>query len=122
MFNYLAMQRRGYGFFKGPEDPKIHNQVSYISKRMFWLTCITCKHGTQRIVDSELYGNQYKLYAMMMTDLNNAIFKADIANGNVNSFRQNLQIHYTKKLISMVVGAKRKRPIFLMLNRWLFII
>ncbi|MBL4592734.1 MAG: hypothetical protein JKX68_02840 [Flavobacteriales bacterium] len=42
-----------------------------------------------------------------MTDLNNAIFKEDIA-GNINSFRQNLQIEYTKKLISIVVGARSK--------------
>ena len=40
----------------------------------------------------------------MMTDLNNAIFKKD-AQSNVNTFRQNLQIAYTKNLISMVSGS-----------------
>ena len=57
----------------------------------------------QRIVDSELYGNNYGL-SIMMTDLNNAIFKKD-AQTNVNTFRQNLQIAYTKNLISMVSGS-----------------
>ena len=56
----------------------------------------------QRIVDSELYGNTYDL--SMMTDLNNAIFKKD-AQTNANTFRQNLQIAYTKILISMVSEA-----------------
>ena len=54
-------------------------------------------------MDSELYGNTYGL-SMMMTDLNNAIFKKD-AQTNVNTFRQNLQIAYTKILISMVSGS-----------------
>jgi hypothetical protein len=39
-------------------------------------------------MDSQLYGNQYRLDAFM-SDLNDAIFEADIK-GNVNSFRQNL--------------------------------
>lgn len=104
LYNYLAMQRRGYGFFRGPEDPKIHGLV-LVSQR-YVLSHLLHPNTTQRIVDSELYGNKYSLSAMM-TDLNNAIFKADIA-GNVNSFRQNLQIEYTKKLISMAVGIKSK--------------
>jgi len=104
LFNYLAMQRRGYGFFKGPEDPKIHYQVLMYQRNV--LAHLLHANTLQRIVDSELYGNQYSL-STMMTDLNNAVFKADIA-GNVNSFRQNLQVHYTKKLISIVVGVRAK--------------
>jgi hypothetical protein len=104
LFNYLAMQRRGYGFFKGPEDPKIHNQVLVYQRNV--LAHLLHANTVQRIVDSELYGNKYPL-PTMMTDLNNAIFKADIT-GSVNSFRQNLQVHYTKKLISMVCGPKSK--------------
>ena len=40
-----------------------------------------------------------------MTDLNNSIFKKDI-NGNVNSFRQNLQLEYTNMLIDMLTGKQ----------------
>ncbi|PCJ27682.1 MAG: hypothetical protein COA97_03435 [Flavobacteriales bacterium] len=104
LFNYLAMQRRGYNFFGGPEDPKIHRQVLTYQIRV--LGHLLHANTVQRIVDSELYGNKYSL-SSMMTDLNNAIFKVDIAR-DVNSFRQNLQISYTKKLISIVVGSRSK--------------
>lgn len=101
LYNYLAMQRRGFDFFRGTEDPKIHNQVLSYQKNV--LKHILHPNTLQRIVDSELYGNTYGL-SMMMTDLNNAIFKKD-AQTNVNTFRQNLQIAYTKNLISMVSGT-----------------
>ena len=45
-----------------------------------------------------------------MSDLNNSIFKSDIS-GSVNSFRQNLQIAYTKMLIEMVTDPKSKMHI-----------
>ncbi len=105
LYNYLALQRRGYDFFRGPEDPKIHNQVLTYQKNV--LAHILHPNTTQRIVDSELYGNKYSL-SSMMTDLNNAIFKVD-AGGSVNSFRQNIQVEYTKTLIAMVTGPKSKR-------------
>ena len=101
LYNYLAMQRRGFDFFRGTEDPKIHNQVLGYQKNV--LKHILHPNTLQRIVDSELYGNTYGL-SLMMTDLNNAIFKKD-AQSNVNTFRQNLQIAYTKNLISMVSGS-----------------
>ena len=43
-----------------------------------------------------------------MTDLNNAIFSADIG-GNVNSIRQNLQIEYTEMLINVITGNQAGR-------------
>jgi hypothetical protein len=104
LYNYLALQRRGYNFFRGPEDPKIHNQVLSYQKNV--LAHVLHPNTTQRIVDSELYGNEYKL-SSMMTDLNNAVFKADAA-GSVNSFRQNIQVEYTKTLIAMLTGPKSK--------------
>ncbi len=58
----------------------------------------------QRISDSELYGNQYTL-SSVMKDLNDAILKPDIS-GNVNSFRQNLQIEYTNNLIAILTGKQ----------------
>lgn len=103
LYNYLARQRRGFNFFSGSEDPKIHAEVLSYQKRI--LNHILHKNTLQRISDSELYGNQYKL-ASFMTDLNNAIFKADI-NTNVNSFRQNLQTEYTKMLLK-IISSKSK--------------
>jgi hypothetical protein len=108
LFNYLALQRRGFNFFKGTEDPKIHKQVLSYQKNV--LAHLLHPNTTQRIVDSELYGNQYKL-SLLMTDLNHAIFKTD-ANGSVNSFRQNLQVAYTKTLIAMLTGPKSKKYVY----------
>jgi Met-zincin/Domain of unknown function (DUF5117) len=105
LYNYLALQRRGYNFFGGPEDPKIHQQVLIYQNNV--LRHILHPNTLQRITDSELYGNKYKL-SMFMTDLNAAIFKADIY-GNVNSFRQNLQISYTNMLIDMLTGKQNSR-------------
>ncbi|WP_445455922.1 zinc-dependent metalloprotease [Flavobacterium sp. HNIBRBA15423] len=105
LYNFLAMQRRGYNFFNGPEDPKIHAQV--LSYQESILDHILHYNTLQRIVDSELYGNEYKLSAFM-NDLNNAIFKAD-ANSNINTFRQNLQAEYTNRLINIVKNDPKNR-------------
>ena len=105
LYNYLAQQRRGYNFFGGPEDPKIHEQVLSYQTRV--LAHITHPNTLKRISNSELYGNEYKL-STYMTDLNNAIFKGDIK-GSVNSFRQNLQATYTKGLISIISGKSSGR-------------
>jgi hypothetical protein len=105
IYNYIQKQRRGFGFFSQSEDPKIHNMVSRI--QIITLSHVLHPNTLQRIVDSELYGNEYTL-STMMADLNSAIFDEDIQ-GNVNSFRQNLQINYTKMLINMVSGKQSGR-------------
>lgn len=105
LYNYLAMQRRGFNLGRGTEDPKIHAQV--LSYQQNVLNHVLHPNTLQRIVDSELYGNEYKL-STFMTDLNNAIFKTDIY-GNVDSFRQNLQIDYTNRLIAMLIGNQSDR-------------
>ncbi|WP_130733380.1 zinc-dependent metalloprotease [Flavobacterium sp. J27] len=105
LYNFLAMQRRGYNFFNGPEDPKIHLQVLRYQANI--LDHILHYNTLQRIVDSELYGNKYKL-ATFMIDLNNAIFKAD-AYTNINTFRQNLQAEYTNRLIEIAKNDSKNR-------------
>jgi hypothetical protein len=105
VYNYLARQRRGYNFFSGTEDPKIHEQV--LAYQTSILAHIMHPNTLQRLSNSELYGNEYKLSAFM-TDLNNMMFVADI-NGSVNSFRQNLQAAYTKQLIEIVSGKASSR-------------
>ena len=107
IYNYLQMQRRGFGFFGAGEDPKIHETVLANQKSI--LNHLLHRNTLQRIVNSELYGNSYKL-ADFMSDLNNSIFKSDIS-ASVNSFRQNLQIEYTKMLIEMATGPKSKMHI-----------
>jgi len=102
LYNYIQPQRRGFNFFFGSEDPKVHRYVLSIQRGT--LSHLLHYNTLQRVVDSKLYGNEYDL-STMMGDLNNAIFKADIS-GNVNTFRQNLQMEYTKMLIGMVTGPK----------------
>ena len=104
LYNYLAMQRRGFNF-NSPEDPKIHNQILGYQKNV--LNHLLHYNTLQRITDSELYGNEYSL-STFMTELNDAIFKADIY-GNVNSFRQNLQLEYTRTLINIITGRQSDR-------------
>lgn len=104
LYNYLAMQRRGFNF-RTPEDPKIHSQVLTYQKNV--LNQLLHYNTLQRITDSELYGNEYKL-STFMTDLNNAIFKTDISS-NVNSFRQNLQLEYTNMLIDILTEKQASK-------------
>ena len=102
MYQYLQPQRRGFGFFSQSEDPKVHTFVS--SVQMTALSHLLHPNTLERVVNSELYGNEYDL-SNMMSDLTDAIFKVDI-NGNVNTFRHNLQKNYTKMLIAMVTGKR----------------
>ncbi|MGD1841666.1 MAG: zinc-dependent metalloprotease [Thermonemataceae bacterium] len=103
LYRHLQMQRRGYNFFTSPEDPKIHDRVLRMQSDI--LSHLLHPNTTKRILDSEVYGNQYKL-GEMMTDLTNGIFKTDLA-GNVNGFRQNLQKEYVKELVKMA-GLEKK--------------
>ena len=105
IYNYLQMQRRGYNHFGAPEDFRVHNAILFMQRNV--LVHILHPNTLNRIVDSEKYGNGYKL-DQFMTDLNNAIFKAD-AYTNVNTFRQNLQLAYAKMLSDMIIGKRSAR-------------
>jgi hypothetical protein len=100
LYPYLQMQRRGYDFGWGTEDPKVHSRVLRMQRNLLaFLLDPTTLH---RVVDSEAYGNGYKIDQMMM-DLTKAIFEAD-RYGDVNTFRQNLQLEYTNALIEAIGG------------------
>jgi hypothetical protein len=105
LYNHLARQRRGFNFFGGPEDPKIHLQVLNMQRGI--LAHLLHFNTLQRISDSELYGNAYSL-STYMDDLTKAIFAADI-NGTVNSFRQNLQLEYVNMLKGVITGPASAR-------------
>ncbi|WP_170309927.1 zinc-dependent metalloprotease [Seonamhaeicola maritimus] len=105
IYNYLARQRRGFDLGRSPEDPKIHDFVLNAQKNV--LSHLLHPYTLQRITDSELYGNQYTL-SQFMSELNAAIFNVDIY-GSVNTFRQNLQLEYTNRLISMLTGKQKER-------------
>ena len=101
LFSYLQMQRRGFDFMRVTEDPKLHQRILNIQKSA--VNHLLHANTLQRLSDSQLYGNNYTM-DKMMTDLNDAIFKID-AGQNVNTFRQNLQIEYVKKLVQIVDPA-----------------
>lgn len=94
VYNYLQRQRRGFNFFGSSEDPKIHAMVLSMHRQV--LAHLLHPNTVERITNTQLYGNEYKMSAFM-NDLTAAIFEADM-NGDVNTFRQNLQIDYLKRL------------------------
>jgi hypothetical protein len=98
LYSYLQMQRRGFDFFGNPEDPKIHERVLMTQKNV--LSQLLNTRVMTRITDSRLYGNEYPL-SEMMSDLTSAIFDADVT-GNVNTFRQNLQMEYVNRMLAIV--------------------
>ena len=103
MYAYLQMQRRGFDFFGTPEDPKIHDRVLATQRNV--LSQLLHPRVMTRITDSRLYGNQYPL-AEVLSDLTSAIFDAD-ASGNVNTFRQNLQMEYVNRLVAIITPPTR---------------
>lgn len=96
--NYLQIQRRGYNASQTQQDPSLISRTLNIQKSIFdnLLNPIVLN----RIIDSELYGNTYTI-TLFFDDLFDAIFKEDL-NSIVNSKRQNLQIEYTERLISIL--------------------
>ncbi len=102
LYNYLASQRRG---FNVGQAPQLTGRILGIQRGI--LAHLLHPSTMQRISDSEMYGNEYHL-SEMMTALNSAIFDKDIA-GNVNTFRQNLQLEYTNRLIQILNGNNSAR-------------
>lgn len=102
---YLQRQRRGfYGYGKN-EDPKPHDLLLNMQKRVF--DHVLHPAVQKRITDSTKYGNTYPLHAVM-EDLTQAIF-ADDMRGDVNTYRQNLQVEYVERLIAISGLEKTSR-------------
>ena len=102
-YGYLQSQRRGFGFFAQPEDPKIHARIIGAQKNA--LNHLLHPRVLQRITDATAYGNTYRLDEYM-DDLTDAIFKADLRS-SVNTVRQQLQIEYVKRLITVLDPSKK---------------
>ncbi len=102
--NYLQFQRRGFDFYKSTEDPKLHTQILYTHKSV--LSHLLHPRVLQRIIDTQMYGNEYKIEEVF-DDLTDAVFKADIR-GNINSIRRNIQTEYVNRLIGIVGEGKEK--------------
>ncbi|MFP4228975.1 MAG: zinc-dependent metalloprotease [Salinivenus sp.] len=98
LFRHLQPQRRGFNFSGETEDPKVHARVLNIQESV--LAHLLHPTVLERMTDTRLYGNEYDL-ATYMQDLTDTVFGAD-AQGNVNSFRQNLQVSYVESLATVV--------------------
>ena len=98
LYAHLQMQRRGFEFFGTTEDPKIHERTLNIQRGV--LNHLLNPRVMTRITDTRQYGNQYPL-TEVMSDLTSAIFAADLR-GNVNTFRQQLQMEYVNRLLAIV--------------------
>ena len=103
VLGYLQAQRRGFGFFGGGEDPKVHARVA--GAQFGALAQLVHPTVLMRILDSGLYGNTYDL-AEYMDDLTAMIFKADLRK-SVNTYRQGLQLMYVKALIRSLDAKSR---------------
>lgn len=97
LYQNLQSQRRGFNFFGSPDDPKIHDRVLMI--QIMVIDHLLAPTTLKRITDSRLYGNKYGVVDVL-NDLTNACFKDDLT-GNVNTFRQNIQVEYVKDLSSI---------------------
>jgi len=106
LYAHLQQQRRLWNFYGETEDPKVHEWLLAIQRGV--LSHLLHPKVMTRITDSRLYGNEYEL-ANMMEDLTTAIFSEDIR-GDVNTFRQNLQIEYVSQLTDIVTDDGHDYP------------
>ena len=106
LYSYLQAQRRLWDFFGETEDPKVHEWLLSVQRGV--LAHLLHRTVMTRITDSRLYGNAYAL-GDMMEDLTAAIFDAD-RRGDVNTFRQNLQVEYVSRLTEIVTEQGHDYP------------
>ncbi len=97
LFAYLQMQRRGWNFGSGTEDPKVQNYAIGIQSSA--LRFIMHPVTMARMNNTSLYGNTYAV-SEMIEDVIGACFKQDMKQ-NVNLYRRNLQDAVVKTLISI---------------------
>ena len=98
LFPYLQKQRRGFSI---SSDPTIHQRI--LSYQNGLLNHLLHPKVLLRITNSSLYGNEYQLPKFMI-DLRKSIFQSDM-NGNITTVRQNLQLSYVNRLLS-IIGPK----------------
>jgi len=105
LYSHLQQQRRLFDFFSSTEDPKLHEWMLTLQRRS--LDHLLHPTVLRRITDSRLYGNDYPL-GEVMEDLTQAIFAEDLR-GDVDTFRQNLQLEYVNRLTRIIVGESKDR-------------
>jgi len=97
-YQHLQRARRGQNFWERPQAPQLHKRV--LEQQKLALDHLLHPNVMQRIVDSQLYGNELSL-TRMMDALTDAIFNADISHP-VNTKRQQLQGEYLSQLLAVL--------------------
>jgi hypothetical protein len=97
-YQHLQRARRGQNFWERPQAPQLHKRV--LEQQKLALDHLLHPNVMQRIVDSQLYGNELSL-TRMMDALTDAIFNADISHP-VNTKRQQLQGEYLSQLLAVI--------------------
>lgn len=102
LYPYLQMQRRGFNFGGGTEDPKPEDDVLALQSTVLY--GLMNSTSLSRASRTTLYGNSYSP-ALILNEVTSMVFEADLK-GDVNLYRQNLQKTYVDKLISMLKDPK----------------
>ena len=91
---YMQQQRRGFDHWGNNEDPKPHQMILTMQRNVF--NHILHENVLQRLSDSAMYGNEYRL-TDMLNDLTNGVF-----NGRqLTTVSQNVQVEYVNRLIGI---------------------
>ncbi|MCG8441087.1 MAG: zinc-dependent metalloprotease [Caulobacterales bacterium] len=96
----LQRKRRGFDHFGENEDPRLHQRAQRMQGAI--LAHLLHPAVLTRMTDARRYGGNYPV-ADYLGDLTGAVFDADIG-GDVDTYRQNLQIDYVKRLIAVAEG------------------
>ncbi len=98
--NRLQAVRRGFSSSGTNVDPRLHERALGSQRNV--LNHIMHPAVLKRMTDARRYGGDYPV-ANYLVDLTDAVFSGD-PKGNVNTYRQNLQIEYVNRLINVAKG------------------
>lgn len=98
--NRLQAVRRGFSSFGNNEDPRLHNRALGVQRSV--LNHLLHPAVLTRMTDARRYGGDYPV-ANYLTDLTDTVFKGD-PESSINTYRQNLQIEYVSRLLSIAKG------------------
>ena len=103
----LQRQRRLFSHFGSDEDPSLHARA--FAQQQAILAHLTHPNVLDRMTDVARYGGDYPV-AEYMGDLTAIVFEDDIR-GEPNTYRQNLQVAYLQRLLSIVGDTSSYPPV-----------
>ena len=105
-YQHLLRTRRGNSFWEQPQTAQLHSRI--LVQQKLALDHLLHPNVMQRIVDSQLYGNEYSL-SQMLDALTDAIFEDDLSSP-VNTRRQQLQGEYLGQLLAIIAEKSETLP------------